>query len=149
MTEAIKLPPRRARNKNETTGLVVPILAALNGFPWCQVWRNNVGALRDATGRLLYYGLCPGSSDIVGLVRVDDLHRVRAYRGDATPAAWTTVTPGRFFALEVKTMGKRPSESQREFLALVHRFGGFAGWTDSVDGAIAAAQRARDPRQYQ
>ena len=32
-----------------------------------RLWRNNTGALKDATGRLVRYGLCPGSSDLIGL----------------------------------------------------------------------------------
>ena len=31
------------------------------------VWRNNTGALQDKTGRLVRYGLCKGSSDIIGI----------------------------------------------------------------------------------
>jgi hypothetical protein len=32
-----------------------------------RLWRNNVGALRDENGRLVRYGLCPGSADLIGL----------------------------------------------------------------------------------
>ena len=32
-----------------------------------RLWRNNVGALRDVRGRLVSYGLCRGSSDLIGL----------------------------------------------------------------------------------
>ncbi len=131
--EKIALAPRRARKKNETTGLVVPALAALNAFAWCQVWRSNVGALRDETGRLVRYGLCDGASDILGIVRVVP-----------TQLEWGT---GRFFALECKMPGKKPTAAQEAFLELVRARGGFAAWCDSLDGAIAAAQRARDPGQ--
>ena len=33
----------------------------------CMVWRNNTGGLRDSTGRLIKFGLCVGSSDIIGI----------------------------------------------------------------------------------
>jgi hypothetical protein len=35
-----------------------------------RLWRNNVGALRDERGRLVTYGLCKGSSDLIGLRQV-------------------------------------------------------------------------------
>jgi hypothetical protein len=35
-----------------------------------RLWRNNVGALRDERGRLVTYGLCKGSSDLIGLHQV-------------------------------------------------------------------------------
>ncbi len=132
MSPVIKLPPRARKKRNETTGLVVPALAAINAFDWAQVFRNNTGALEDRFGRLVRYGLCDGSSDIIGMVRLDPCVEHR---------------PARFFALECKAPGKKPTEAQFAFLDLVRRFGGFAAWTDSLDGAIAAAQRARDPRQ--
>ena len=31
------------------------------------VWRNNTGVLKDKTGRPIKFGLCKGSSDIVGI----------------------------------------------------------------------------------
>ena len=34
-----------------------------------RLWRNNVGALRDQRGQLVSYGLCRGSSDLIGLRR--------------------------------------------------------------------------------
>ena len=35
-----------------------------------RLWRNNVGALRDQRGQLVSYGLCRGSSDLIGLRRL-------------------------------------------------------------------------------
>jgi hypothetical protein len=65
-----------------------------------RLWRNNVGALRDEHGRLVRYGLAPGSSDLIGLrqLRVGAEHQgqvlavfsaieVKAPRGAAAAGA--------------------------------------------------------------
>ncbi len=76
-------------------------------------WRNNSGALKDRTGRLVRYGKV-GSSDILGIL-----------------------DGGRFLAIECKAPGKKPTESQLAFLAAVEREGGLAVCVDSV-AALAA-----------
>lgn len=87
-----------------------------------RLWRNNTGALKDATGRLVRYGLCPGSSDLIGLRSV-------------------TITPdmvgqtlGVFVAIEVKDQG-RLTDQQRAFLTLVTQAGGLAGVARSPEDA--------------
>lgn len=90
-----------------------------------RLWRNNVGALRDPRGRLVTYGLCTGSSDLIGLRRL-------------------TVTPEHlgqhlavFCALEVKTPRGRLSAEQERFLAVVRQLGGLAGVARSLAEASA------------
>lgn len=73
------------------------------------VWRNNTGALKDANGRLVRYGLCPGSSDLIGLFK------------------------GRFLALEIKKPGKKATVKQQNFINAVNRAGGIAGVVTSVE----------------
>jgi hypothetical protein len=92
-----------------------------------RLWRNNTGALKDATGRLVRYGLCPGSSDLIGFRTV-------------------TITPdmvGRkvavFAAIEVKDGGRATAE-QQAFIAMVRERGGIAGVARSVDEARAILQ---------
>jgi hypothetical protein len=87
-----------------------------------RLWRNNTGALKDATGRLVRYGLCPGSSDLIGLRQV-------------------TITPdmvghtiAQFVAIEVKDRG-RLTEQQQAFIAMVQQAGGLAGVARSVEDA--------------
>ena len=87
-----------------------------------RLWRNNSGALKDSTGRLVRYGLCPGSSDLIGLRSV-------------------TITPdmvgqtlGVFVAIEVKDQG-RLTDQQRAFLAMVTQAGGLAGVARSPEDA--------------
>lgn len=79
-----------------------------------RLWRNNTGALKDASGRLVRYGLCPGSSDLIGLrtrvITETDLgHRF-----------------AQFVAIEVKDQGRLTAE-QRAFLQMVEQAGGLAG----------------------
>lgn len=73
------------------------------------VWRNNVGVLRDHQGRPVRYGLCVGSSDIIGIYR------------------------GRFVAIEVKTDSGRLSPDQEKFLQAVSENGGIAGIARGVE----------------
>lgn len=44
---------------------------------------------------------------------------------------------GKFFALELKAPGGRPTELQLECIAQINEQGGFAAWTDSLDRALA------------
>ena len=87
-----------------------------------RLFRNNTGALKDQKGRLVTFGLCKGSSDLIG---------------------WTTIeiTPDMvgkkvavFTAIEVKDKGKA-TDAQRLFIDLVKSFGGYAGVAKSVDQA--------------
>jgi len=88
-----------------------------------RLWRNNVGALRDERGRLVTYGLCKGSSDLIGLRQVligpEHLGKTMAV----------------FSAIEVKAPKGRLREEQRLFLELVERFGGYSGVARSVEEA--------------
>jgi len=73
-------------------------------------WRNNVGALKDINGRLVRYGLCTGSSDIIGIM-----------------------PDGRFLAIEVKKPGKKPTAEQTRFIEAILKHGGLAGVVRSVE----------------
>jgi hypothetical protein len=100
-------------------------------------WRNNVGTawqgevvtMKDGSKlirnpRLVHFGLCEGSSDLIGITTV-------------------TVTPemvgkrvGIFTAIEVKQPGKNPTPTQRQFIAEVRERGGRAGVATGVAGAM-------------
>lgn len=89
-----------------------------------RLWRNNVGALRDQRGQLVRYGLCPGSSDLIGLRTI-------------------TITPDMvgqqvavFTAVEVKDRG-RPTDQQQAFITMVQMAGGLAGVARSVPDALS------------
>ena len=88
-----------------------------------RLWRNNVGALRDERGRLVSYGLCRGSSDLIGLWRL-------------------TIGPEHlghnlavFCALEIKAQRGRPTTEQQQFVAMVQQLGGLAGVVRSLPEA--------------
>jgi hypothetical protein len=79
-------------------------------------WRNHVGEATDATTRVRHvFGLCVGSSDLIGLLREN----------------------GRFVAIETKSLTGRLSPEQSMFLRLVARCGGLCGVARSVDDARA------------
>lgn len=68
------------------------------------VWRNNIGAYKDARGNFIKYGVCnPGGSDLIGIYQ------------------------GRFLALEIKTPIGQPTDEQLKFLKFIHKNGGLAG----------------------
>lgn len=81
-----------------------------------RLYRNNVGKLQDKRGQWVAYGLCPGSSDLIG---------------------WHTVTISPdmvgsqvavFVAVEVKTTDRRSqvTDEQERFLQVVTQAGGMA-----------------------
>jgi hypothetical protein len=93
-----------------------------------RLWRNNVGALRDQRGRLVSYGLCPGSSDLIGLRRL----RVAPQHLGQELAV--------FCALEIKSQRGRPTAEQQRFLAQVGAMGSLAGVIRSLAEARALLQ---------
>lgn len=97
------------------TNIMNAIMVALSAAG-CLMWRQNTGAMRDPSGRLVRYGLCTGSSDLVGVAH-----------------------DGVFLAVEVKTPTGRVSPSQTAFIAAVRRHGGRAGVARSVEDALAIA----------
>jgi len=70
----------------------------------CLVWRQDTGAYRAKSGALVRYGLCVGSSDIIGIA-----------------------PDGLFLAVEIKTDTGRATEAQHRFIAAVRQAGGRAG----------------------
>ena len=82
----------------------------------CLVWRQNTGVLPDRNGRLVRFGLCVGSSDIVGIA-----------------------PDGKFLAIEVKTALGQPTDAQLNFIRAVQRHGGRAGIARSAAEAVEIA----------
>lgn len=80
-----------------------------------RLFRNNVGMLETKDGRFVHFGLCVGSSDLIGFRSV-------------------TVTPemvGKklavFTAVEAKSGRGRATEEQANFIQAVKIAGGLAG----------------------
>ena len=90
-----------------------------------RLFRNNVGKLPDRTGRIVTYGLCRGSSDLIGLVRRE------------------SCGCGRFLAAELKGEGGRSSPEQRAFVRMVQAFGGAAGIVHSEEEMRELIEGAR------
>lgn len=88
----------------------------------CMAFRNDTGALKADNGRLIRYGLCKGSADIIGIA-----------------------PDGRFLAVECKTPKGRTTPDQDRFLSAVRSRGGRAGVARSGDQAVLIATGRLDP----
>ena len=89
-----------------------------------RLFRNNVGATKDARGRLIRYGLAKGSADLIGWVA-------------------RKITPGdvgrtmaQFVSIEVKSLTGKPRPDQIAWQDFVNQAGGRAGIARSVDDAV-------------
>jgi hypothetical protein len=99
-----------------------------------RLWRNNTGALVDQQGRFVRFGLCKGSSDLIGLRSLEITPELVGQR------------LAQFVALEVKTAQGVLSPKQRAFLRVVQQLGGVAAACRSVE---EAEQLLAMPRQGQ
>jgi hypothetical protein len=90
-----------------------------------RLWRNNTGALIDQQGRFVRFGLCRGSSDLIGLRSVE-----------ITPEMVGTRI-AQFVAIEVKTATGPVRAEQVRFLRLVQQLGGVAAVCRSIEQAQA------------
>jgi len=103
---------------------------------------DAVGLLRSLLAekqRFTRYGLCKGSSDIIGIVQTLQTYPTAEHVG----CLQRYDSHGVFLALEVKQPGKRPTPEQQMFLDLVNRRGGVGECVHSEDEAGAAIERAR------
>lgn len=88
----------------------------------CLAWRQNTGQLPDRNGRMIKFGLCVGSSDIISIA-----------------------PDGVFCAIECKTSLGHPTDAQSRFIEAVRRQGGRAGIARSGAEAVAIAFPAPVP----
>lgn len=90
-----------------------------------RIFRNNVGKLQDARGRWVAYGLCVGSSDLIGYL----------------PVTITQEHVGRtlavFVAIEAKTTTQLRPE-QRKFLTVAGQHGAITCLARSIADAEMA-----------
>jgi hypothetical protein len=89
-------------------------------FSGLTLWRNSTGVADTANGTKQRFGLCKGSSDLIGIL---------------APA-------GRLVAIEIKSETGRLRPEQELFLELVRKHGGFACVVRSVEEFREAMQRA-------
>ena len=97
------------------------ILAALGSRPDVRIFRNDVGmAVDPRTRQHVRFGLCVGSSDLIGIV----------------------APRGRLLALEVKSANGAATAAQLAFIAMVNQLGGVGRIVRSVAEAQQAADEA-------
>lgn len=88
-----------------------------------RLFRNNVGATRDAKGRLIRYGLAKGSADLIGWItrkiNQEDIGK----------------TIAQFVSIEVKSQTGKPRPDQIAWQDIVNKAGGCAGIARSVEDA--------------
>lgn len=94
------------------------------------LWRNNVGACYDETGRFIRYGIANDSKRMNEVIKSSDLIGIRKLT--ITPEHVGTVV-GQFVAREVKAGDWRFSGTKRElaqlnFLSLINACGGDAAF---------------------
>ena len=83
----------------------------------CMIFRNNVGAWKDPSGRIVRYGVGgKGGADLLGIA-----------------------PDGRFLAVETKTAKGAVRPEQLTFIAAVQKAGGRAGVARSVEDALRIA----------
>ena len=100
-----------------------------------RLWRNNVGRLLDQNGRMVTFGLCPGSADLIGYRTLEITEEdVRAAGGRLRLAVFT--------AVEVKAERGRVRPEQTAWLDHVRAAGGLAGIARSVEEAAAIVAAA-------
>lgn len=110
---------------NPETRIQNRILMALSEAG-CVVWRNETSGawmgkqihkagdqVTLTNARMMTFGLCVGSSDIIGIA-----------------------PDGRFLAVEVKTAKGRPTTEQLRFIEAVKKAGGIAGIARSPEDAL-------------
>jgi hypothetical protein len=102
------------------------------------LYRNNVGACEDATGRLIRYGLGNDSAQLNREIKSSDLIGITPVTAYLQSCGWVTL--GVFTALEIKrpgwhmTTGDERAKAQEKFHTIVREHGGFAGFvTDLSD----------------
>ena len=144
--------PRKTKPVGQReSDILAAIRLALGKDPRVVLWRNNTGMLPAATRtgtRPLAYGLCKGSADLIGIVRIEGYGPVCDCTAETAMirdcSCWTNKITGigRFLALEVKTDVGNPTAEQLRFLALVNSFGGYGAIVRSVEEAQAAVDAA-------
>jgi hypothetical protein len=100
-----------------------------------RLWRNNTGALVDQQGRFVRFGLCKGSSGLIGL------------RSVVVTPAMAGQRIAQFVALEIKAPQGVVSPEQQAFLRLVQELGGVASVCRSIDQAQAVLGLVAEDRE--
>lgn len=101
-----------------------------------RLWRNNVGALKDARGQWVRYGLLNDTPQLNARFKSSDLVGIRPIRIGPDMVGQTI---GQFAAVECKrpgwkmTPGDKRAAAQAAFLTLVRSLGGWAKFVTKGD----------------
>ena len=93
-----------------------------------RLFRNQVGAFQNLNGQWVTFGLCEGSSDLIG------------WRSVLVTPAMVGRRLAVFVAIEVKKPGRETTKKerlivQRRFINVLRSHGGLGGFARSVDEA--------------
>jgi len=94
-----------------------------------RLFRNNVGVMVDSN-RPLRFGLCNGSSDLIGIQKIVITPDMVGH------------TIGRFVSIECKSAKGRASKEQKRWIDMVNRFGGKAFIARSVEEANSLIEQS-------
>lgn len=119
------VPPSAARNEAVVQAEIRLEAAEVEGL---RLWRNNVGALKDATGRVVRYGLANDTKALNSVLKSGDLIGCR--RVLITPAHVGSYI-GQFVSRECKRegwqyTGDEHEQAQLRWIELVNALGGDA-----------------------
>ncbi len=109
--------------KQRETDIQRRVMLAIGSRPGIRLFRNNIGVAVYPDGSRVAYGLCPGSSDLVG------------FRSTVITPDMVGKKVAVFVAMEVKKPGKYAGKKQRNFLGVIAEAGGIAGTVKSVEEA--------------
>ncbi len=94
-----------------------------------RLFRNNVGRVRDFEGRYIQFGLCPGSSDLIG------------WRPIKVTSDMVGRTIAIFVAIEVKKPAGHVTPEQVNFIETVQAAGGIGAVSHSKEEALDALKQ--------
>ena len=89
-----------------------------------RTFRNNVGQFKAENGRMVSFGLCKGSSDLIGWKTVEITQEMVGKKVAV------------FLAIECKSFKGKPTADQLNFIRVVRESGGLAGVAKSADQAV-------------
>lgn len=98
-------------------------------------FRNHTGVVKDEHGRVHRFGLCKGSSDLIGYTPVEITQDMVGQ------------TVAIFTSCEVKTARGRVSKEQQNFIDQVYIAGGISGVARSPDQAVKIIEDWKDERR--
>ena len=102
----------------------------------CRLWRNNTGLLYDRQGRPVSFGLCKGSSDLIG------------FRAITIGPEHVGQQLAVFAAVEVKSATGRATTEQKAFIEMVQAAGGLAGVARSTEDAAGILDTVLGKRNH-